>query len=82
MKKGGDHRLQVKIFSFESKVQCYGSVNRQNMVPSCNNLADKMNASPDLVPFASSHLIPKVIPLPHREVDPGKLAIALSEPSE
>lgn len=50
------------------------------MIPSCNNLADKMNASPELVPFTSSHSwIPKVIILPHREVDPGKLAMALCE---
>ena len=53
------------------------------MVPSCNNLADKMNASPDIMPFASRYsLIAKVIPLPYREVDPGKLTIALSETSQ
>ena len=48
------------------------------MVSSCNNLADKMKASSNLVPFApSGSWIPKVVPLPQREVDPGKLAIPL-----
>ena len=63
--------LEIKIFSFKPQVQCYGRVNRQTMVPSCNSLANEMNASSKLAPFVSRHLSTESILLPHTTLDPG-----------
>ena len=71
-RKGGEGgNLEIKIFSFKPKVQCYGRVNRQTMVPSCNSLANEMNASSKLTPFVSSLWTTDSILLPHTTLDPG-----------
>lgn len=80
---GADNNLEVKVSGFNPKVRCYGSVNRQNMVPSCNNFADRMDASAAIIPFTSSQSWnPKAALLPHSEVDPGTAAIALTASSQ
>ena len=44
------------------------------MIPSCTNLANKMEASRDLTLFVSGLTIPQSFRLPYTESDPGKLS--------
>ena len=63
--------ISVRVFIFDPQVQCYGSVNRQKMVTSCNNLANEMHASDEPTKFSTSSLIPDTFVTPYTEVDPG-----------
>ena len=46
------------------------------MLPSCNNLANRMNASSELTPFMSRSMVPGSFRLPYKELDPCKLPVS------
>ena len=76
---GGDDNLQIKVFTFRPKVQCYGSIDRQVMIASCDNIVNEMDASSSLTLFQTEWSPDPIVSLPYTKLDAGKLPKALNK---